>query len=224
MQVRRLLTRSALAVAAVVCGWFVFCCLLLAAYHWVNPPVTTVQMQRQVESWFSDDDYKFQQRWTPLSGIPLEVQRAVIAAEDGAFYQHSGVDWDELGIVLDDAWHGEGMRGASTITQQLVKNLFLTTHSSVFRKLPEYLLTPVAEMVLSKDRILELYLNEIEWGPGVWGVGAAAEYHYDRLVAKLNRRRAARLAACVPAPRSRRPQQMDDYSRVILNRMASRGW
>lgn len=197
---------------------------MLAAYHWVNPPVTTVQMQRRVESWFSRDDYNFQQRWTPLSGIPQGVQHAVIAAEDGAFYQHSGVDWDELGIVLNGAWRGERMRGASTITQQLVKNLFLTTHSSVFRKLPEYLLTPMAEMVLSKDRILELYLNEIEWGPGVWGVGAAAEYHYNRPVANLNRRQAARLAACVPAPRSRRPRQMDGYSRVILDRMASRGW
>ena len=216
--------RLVLAVAAIVCGWFALCCLALLSYRWVDPPVTTVQMQRRVESWFSDGEYKIQHRWTPLGGIPLEVQRAVIAAEDGAFYQHSGIDWDELGIVLDGAWQGEGMRGASTITQQLVKNLFLTTHSSVFRKLPEYLLTPVAEMVLSKDRIFELYLNEIEWGPGVWGIGAAAQHHYNRPVENLNRRQAARLAACVPAPRSRRPTQMDDYSRVILDRMASRGW
>jgi monofunctional biosynthetic peptidoglycan transglycosylase len=82
--------------------------------------------------------------------------------------------------------------------------------------LPEYALTPVAEIVLGKDRILELYLNEIEWGPGVWGAGAAAEFHYDKPAERLGRNEAARLAACVPAPRTRRPNRMDAYSSIIL--------
>jgi monofunctional biosynthetic peptidoglycan transglycosylase len=127
-------------------------------------------------------------------------------------------------IVVDDARSGRRVRGGSTITQQLVKNLFLTTHSSVFRKLPEYALTPVAERVLGKDRILELYLNEIEWGPGIWGVGAAAQYHYNKPAERLGRNEAARLAACIPAPRTRRPNRMDSYSGIILERMGSRGW
>ena len=215
---RRLLKIAAASVA----GWYFACCLLLVAYRWVNPPFTTVQIQRRLEGLFSG--YEAKQRWTPLAAIPLRVQRAVIAAEDGAFYEHSGVDWAELGLALESAREGGRLRGASTLTQQLVKNLFLTTHSSLWRKLPEYALTPVAEAVLPKERILELYLNEVEWGPGVWGVAAAAEHHYRSRLVSLSRRRAARLAACLPAPRSRRPQQMNDYSQVILERMRSRGW
>ncbi|MDA1234401.1 MAG: monofunctional biosynthetic peptidoglycan transglycosylase [Acidobacteria bacterium] len=214
----------ALVAASAIVGWYLICCALLVAYRWVNPPVTTVQMQRRIESWFSAGGYQSRQRRIPLQQIPRDLQRAVIAAEDGAFYEHSGVDWQEMQIVVDDARSGRRVRGGSTITQQLVKNLFLTTHSSVFRKLPEYALTPVAELVLSKDRILELYLNDIEWGPGVWGVGAAAQFHYNKPAERLSRNEAARLAACIPAPRTRRPSRMDTYSGTILERMRSRGW
>lgn len=216
--------RVALIATSVVLGWYLSCCALLVSYRWMNPLVTTVQVQRRVESWFSAGDYQSRQRWIPLAQIPRDLQRAVIAAEDGAFYEHAGVDWEEMRIVVDDARRGRRVRGGSTITQQLVKNLFLTTHSTVFRKLPEYALTPVAELALSKDRILELYLNEIEWGPGVWGVGAAAQYHYNKPAERLGRNEAARLAACIPAPRTRRPNRMDSYSGIILQRMAGRGW
>ncbi len=216
--------RFAVVAASAAVGWYLICCALLVSYRWVNPLVTTVQVQRRIESWFSADNYESRQRWIPLRQIPRDLQRAVVAAEDGAFYDHSGVDWDEMRIVVDDARRGRRVRGGSTITQQLVKNLFLTTHSSIFRKLPEYALTPVAEMALSKDRILELYLNEIEWGPGVWGVGAAAQYHYNKPAERLGRNEAARLAACIPAPRTRRPNRMDSYSGIILQRMAGRGW
>lgn len=214
----------ALAAVLAVVGWFLVCCLLLVSYRWVNPPVTTVQMQRRVESWFTAGDYESRHRWVPLKQIPRDLQRAVIAAEDGAFYDHSGVDWKEMRIVMEDARSGRRVRGGSTITQQLVKNLFLTTHSSVLRKPPEYALTAVAELVLGKDRILELYLNEIEWGPGVWGIGAAAQYHYKKPAERLGRYEAARLAACIPAPRTRRPGRMNTYSGIILKRMSSRGW
>ncbi|MCJ7753738.1 MAG: transglycosylase domain-containing protein, partial [Thermoanaerobaculales bacterium] len=163
-----------LIAASAILGWFLICCALLVSYRWADPLVTTVQMQRRVESWFSAEDYESRQRWTPLKQIPRDLQHAVIAAEDGAFYEHSGVDWKELQIVAADARSGRRVRGGSTITQQLVKNLFFTTHRNPLRKVLEYGLTPVAEWALSKDRILELYLNEIEWGPGVWGVGAAA--------------------------------------------------
>lgn len=198
--------------------------MALISYRWINPPFTTVQLQRRIESIFSDGAYQPEQRRLQLKAIPIEVQHAVIAAEDGAFYDHHGIDWAEMRIVVEDAAEGRRVRGGSTLTQQLVKNLFLTTHSTVLRKIPEYALTPVAEAVLSKDRILELYLNEVEWGPGVWGVGAAAQHHYGQPVERLGREQAARLAACLPAPRSRRPQRMDRYSQVILERMRSRGW
>jgi monofunctional biosynthetic peptidoglycan transglycosylase len=152
------------------------------------------------------------------------LQRAVIAAEDGRFYDHAGIDWQELGKVLDEREQRGRLRGGSTITQQLVKNLFLTTHSNPLRKGLETPIVPLAELLLSKQRMLELYLNVIEWGPGVYGVEAAARYHYGVPAAKLSRDQAARLAACIPSPLRRRPQRMDSYSSVILTRMASRGW
>jgi monofunctional biosynthetic peptidoglycan transglycosylase len=183
-----------------------------------------VQTQRRVESFFSEKPYKKQQAFVSLDQIPLTLQRAVIAAEDGRFYDHAGIDWQELGKVLDEREHRGRLRGGSTITQQLVKNLFLTTHSNPLRKGLETPIVPLAEILLSKQRILELYLNVIEWGPGVYGVEAAARYHYGVPAAKLSREQAARLAACIPSPLRRRPQRMDSYSSVILTRMASRGW
>jgi monofunctional biosynthetic peptidoglycan transglycosylase len=214
----------AVAAAAAIAGWYFVCCALLVSYRWVNPPVTIVQMQRRVESWFSGGDYDARQRWTPLNQIPRLVQHAVIAAEDGAFYEHSGIDWKEMQLVIDEARARGRVRGGSSITQQLVKNLFFTTHRNPVRKVLEYGLAPVAEWALGKDRILELYLNEIEWGPGIWGVGAAAQFHYNKPAGRLSRNEAARLAACLPAPLTRRPSRMDAYSSIILERMSSRGW
>src|SRR5581483_1576003 len=115
-------------------------------------------------------------------------------------------------------------RGASTITQQLVKNLFLTTSRSFLRKAIEAALTPPAELILGKDRILELYLNVIEWGPGIYGAEAASEAWYRVSAAQVNREQAARLAAMIPAPLHRRPTRMTEYSAVILERMRGMGW
>lgn len=218
--VRRALRFILIAVAAL----YVLCALMLAALRWINPPFTMVQAQRRIESVFSGKPYEKQRTFVPLSQIPLHLQRAVIAAEDGRFYDHNGIDWQELGKVLDERQRRGRLRGASTITQQLVKNLFLTTHSNPLRKGLETPMVPLAELLLSKRRILELYLNEIEWGPGVYGVEAAARYHYGVAAAKLSRDQSARLAACIPSPLRRRPQRMDSYSSVILSRMSSRGW
>jgi len=197
---------------------------MLVSLRWINPPFTGVQLQRRIEALASGADYRSKHEFTPLEQMPLALRRAVLAAEDGAFYEHSGVDWAELRKALDEAAEGGRLRGASTISQQLVKNLFFTTHRSPVRKLIEYTLTPPAELLLTKDRILELYLNEIEWGPGVWGAAAAAEHHYGIGLQSLTREQAARLAACIPAPLTRRPQRMDRYAAIILERMAARGW
>ena len=116
------------------------------------------------------------------------------------------------------------MRGASTITQQLVKNLFLTTSRSFVRKGIEFTLVPLAERILGKRRILELYLNVIEWGPGVYGAEAAAQYHYGIPAARVNREQGARLAAILPSPLRRRPARMNEYSARILERMSKMGW
>jgi monofunctional biosynthetic peptidoglycan transglycosylase len=163
--------------------------------------------------------------FVPLTYISPNLRRAVIAAEDGRFYQHHGLDLVELGKVIDEAAKaGEPDRGASTITQQLVKNLFLTTRGSYLRKVAEVPLALLAELILSKDRILELYLNVVEWGPGVFGAEAAARHHYHTSSAALSRDQAARLAACLPSPRRWRPQQMDRYSNIILQRMRRMGY
>jgi monofunctional biosynthetic peptidoglycan transglycosylase len=160
----------------------------------------------------------------PLKTLGPNLPRAVIAAEDTRFYQHHGVDWSGMRqAVHDDMQRGKFWRGGSTITQQLVKNVFLTTHGSFARKLIEVPLSLLAELVLPKQRILELYLNVIEWAPGIYGGQAAAEHYYDLPAALLSGEQAARLAACLPAPRTCRPQRMNAYAAEILRRMRSTG-
>lgn len=189
------------------------------------PPTTMVQTQRRIEALVTGRDYQKRMQWRPLSALPRHVPRAVVAAEDTRFYDHDGFDWEEFERAGERARRtGEARRGASTITQQLVKNLFLTTHRSVLRKAAEYALTPAAELILPKARILELYVNVIEWGPGVYGVEAAARHHYDVAAGKLTRAQATRLAAVIPAPRTRRPSRMGSYARVIDGRMRAMGW
>ena len=114
--------------------------------------------------------------------------------------------------------------GGSTITQQLVKNLFLTTERSFVRKGVESSLVPLTEAFLTKDRILELYLNVIEWGPGIYGAEAASQHYYRTQASHVTREQAARLAAIIPAPLKWKPAQMDDYTAVILERMQQTGW
>jgi monofunctional glycosyltransferase len=119
---------------------------------------------------------------------------------------------------------GERTRGASTITQQLVKNLFFGTGGSIFRKGAEFTLVPVAEFVLGKQRILEIYLNVVEWGPGIYGAESACRTYDGTAVRHIDREQAARLAAILPAPLKRRPERMNNYSSVILRRMGQMGW
>ena len=205
-------------------GFYAYCTVTLVGLRWFIPIATGVQMQRRVESFFQEGAYRPVQIFVPLDYVPIHVQRAVIAAEDGRFYEHGGIDWLELEKVFEEVETRGRLRGGSTISQQLVKNLFLTTHRSPIRKALELTLVPIAEIVLSKDRILELYLNHIEWGSGIWGVEAASRHYYGTSVNRLGREQAARLAACIPDPRRRRPSQMGAYSEIILERMRSRGW
>jgi monofunctional biosynthetic peptidoglycan transglycosylase len=148
----------------------------------------------------------------------------VIAAEDGRFFQHHGFDWHQMQIAAEEDLEGERTRGASTLTQQLVKNLFFGTSRSILRKGAEASLVPVAEAVLGKQRILELYLNVVEWGPGIYGAEAASYFYYRTPARNIGREEAARLAAVLPGPLKRRPDRMNRYSAIILNRMQQMGW
>ena len=213
------------ALLALVVGYFVACALLLVAYRWVEPPATTVQAQRLVEAAVAGEPYVLRYAPVPEEGQDDDLRHAAVASEDGRFYTHNGFDWDELQAARDDAERtGRPMRGASTITQQLVKNLFLTTHRSVVRKAAEVPLTVLAELVLPKDRILTLYLDVAEWGPGVFGAEAAAAHHYGTTADALTREQAARLVAVLPAPLDRRPQDMGRTSDRILRRMRQMGY
>jgi monofunctional biosynthetic peptidoglycan transglycosylase len=198
--------------------------LILVAARWIDPPTTTVHIQRRLQAWIHHKPYRERYNFIPLSQISPDLQHAVIAAEDSHFYQHHGFDWHEIQIAAEDDLEGERTRGASTITQQLVKNLFFGTGRSFLRKGAEATLVPVAEIVLGKRRILEIYLNVVEWGPGIYGADSACRYYDETAARNIRRQQAARLAAILPAPLKRRPERMNHYSAIILNRMGQMGW
>jgi monofunctional biosynthetic peptidoglycan transglycosylase len=222
---KKRLIRWLSAVVLFLIGLHVLWAGALLMLRFVNPPTTGVQIQRRIESFFAPGSYKKRQTFVPLRRLSPQLRHAVIAAEDGNFYRHYGIDWGQVRHVIEDsADAGEVTRGASTIPQQLVKNLFFTTHRNPVRKAFEYTLAPMAVMILGRDRLLELYLNVIEWGPGVFGIEAAAEYHYHTPAAALGREQSARLAAILPSPRRRKPERMNQYSAIIQDRMRALGW
>jgi monofunctional biosynthetic peptidoglycan transglycosylase len=198
--------------------------LILVAARWIDPPTTAVRMERRLQAWIHHTPYREQFTFVPLSQISPDLQHAVIAAEDARFYQHHGFDWHALEIAAEDDMEGGRIRGGSTLTQQLVKNLVFGTGGSILRKGAEFTLVPVAELVLGKQRILELYLNEVEWGPGVYGAEPACRYYYRTSARNIGREQSARLAAILPLPLERRPDHMNQYSELILERMRQMGW
>ena len=193
--------------------------LTLVAARWIDPPTTAVHMERRLQSWIHHTPYHERYVFVPLSQISPDLQHAVIAAEDARFYQHHGFDWHAIQLAAQDDLEGGRIRGGSTITQQLVKNLFFGTGRSFLRKGAEFTLVPVAELVLGKHRILELYLNVVEWGPGMYGAESACRYYYKTSARNIDRQHSAQLAAILPLPLKRRPDRMNRYSAIILERM-----
>lgn len=218
------LARTIWFCAAVLVGAWSCAALLLVSLRWVDPPSTVVQVQRRIQSLLDGKAYRKQYTFVPLGQISPQLQHAIVAAEDARFYQHHGFDWKEIRTAAEEDLADRRSRGASTITQQLVKNLFFGTGRSWVRKAAEASLVPVAEFALGKQRILELYLNVVEWGPGVYGAEAAAESYYSTSARKLDRPRALRLAAILPAPLRRRPERMGWYVGIIEVRMRQMGW
>ena len=203
-----------LAITIVAC--WLMAALTLVAFKWIDPPTTAVHIERRVEAWIHHKPYRLRYQFVPLSEISPNLQHAVIAAEDGRFYEHHGFDWHAIQLAAEeDEKGGHRLRGGSTI---------LGTSRSYLRKAAEFTLVPVAELVLGKQRILELYLNEVEWGPGIYGVEAASRAYYGKSARKIDRDEAARLAAILPLPLKRRPDRMDHYSEIILDHMREMGW
>jgi monofunctional glycosyltransferase len=210
-------------VIAVALIWSLAALILLSA-RWIEPPTTAVHIQRHLQAWIHHTPYHERYRFVPLDQISLNLQHAVIAAEDARFYEHHGFDWHQIQIAAENDLEGGRTRGASTITQQLVKNLFFGTGRSFLRKGAEFTLVPVAELVLGKRRILEIYLNVVEWGPGIYGAESACRFYDATAARNIDRQQAARLAAILPAPLKRRPDRMNDYSALILERMRQMNW
>lgn len=145
----------------------------------------------------------YDRRWVPIEEISPNLQYSVIMSEDGQFCSHWGIDWREMKSVIDDAMAGEETRGASTIPMQAVKNLFLWNSRSFIRKALEAPLAVYFDGVLTKKRILEIYLNVVEWGPGIYGAQSASLYHFGKAAADLTPREAALLAVSLPNPLDR---------------------
>lgn len=169
---------------------------------------------------------KIRTQWVPYERISIHLKRAVIAAEDGKFTKHEGFDFDAIQYAHQkNLKMGRLVAGGSTITQQLAKNLFLSSEKTPWRKLQEAFITLMLEKVMSKRRILEIYLNVIEWGQGVFGAEAAARHYYGISAASITARQAARLAAMIPNPRfygdRRQTTRLSRKSGIILGRMAA---
>jgi monofunctional glycosyltransferase len=178
---------------------------LLVLFRFVPVPLTPLMVIRLIEGEALHKD------WVPLTQIAPALRQAVVAAEDNRFCDHSGFDWTALGEVLDELRAGGRPRGASTITMQTAKNLFLWPDRSLLRKGLEAWLTPQIELLWNKRRILEVYLNIAEMGPGIYGAQAAAERYFGKSAADLGRLEASLLAAALPNPRAWSPAAPTEY-------------
>lgn len=197
-------------------------------WYWVrhNPESTSfmrASLQRLREK---NPHAKLKQHWTSYAHISRQLKRAVIVAEDATFSKNDGFDWEGIQIALEkDQRRGRIVAGGSTITQQLAKNLFLSGERTLWRKGEEAVITVMLEMLMKKQRILEIYLNVAEWGDGIFGAEAAARHYYNVSAASLNAEEAARLAAMLPRPRyyerNRDSKFLRRYSNIIRERMPS---
>ena len=178
--------------------------VLLHILWWVdhNPDSTAFMQARLEVMQTTSPKAKLQQQWVPYARISTHLKRAVIAAEDSKFVEHNGFDWTGIETAFaKNLRQGKIVAGGSTITQQLAKNLFLSGHRTPWRKAQEAVITFMLEQLLSKRRILEIYLNVIEWGDGVFGAEAAARHYFHGSAKALGPAEAARLAAMIPNPR-----------------------
>ncbi|MFS0825492.1 monofunctional biosynthetic peptidoglycan transglycosylase [Pseudomonas phoenicis] len=174
--------------------------LLVLVFRWVPPPGTALMVERKVQSWFGGEAIDLQRDWQPWDAISDNLKVAVIAGEDQKFASHWGFDVSAIQAAISHNERGGSVRGASTLTQQVAKNLFLWPGRSWLRKGLEAWFTGWMELLWSKERILEVYLNSAEWGPGVFGAQAAARYHFGVDASRLTRQQAAQLAAVLPSP------------------------
>lgn len=243
---RRILGSLILLPSGILLLWFLFLPWPIAL-RWRNPRETSFMEYRMKEAHRAGTELSLQHEWVHLDGISPNLRRAVLTAEDDRFYQHGGIDWkalsEEVGYEADSAFswwsprdlralrkalsfaiaHRDEIKGRSTITQQLAKNLYFTPRRSMLRKVSEAVVTKRLELFLPKDRILEIYLNVAEWGPGIFGAEAASRAYFHKSARDLSLDQAAALAATLPHPLtsnpSYRPSQMEWRKTLILGRL-----
>lgn len=210
-----------LIVLAAIQFWF-----LVHVWYWAgHNPESTAFMRARLEILQEDNPRaRLRQQWVPYQRISGHLKRAIVAAEDAKFVAHNGFDWEGIQKAYEkNLREGEIVAGGSTITQQLAKNLFFSGERAWWRKAQEAAVAVMLETIMSKRRILEIYLNVIEWGDGVFGAEAAARYHYGSSAAGLSAEQAARLTAMVPSPRRYGPGSDTAYlqrrTQTILVRM-----
>ncbi|GIZ12572.1 monofunctional biosynthetic peptidoglycan transglycosylase [Pseudomonas sp. NCCP-436] len=174
--------------------------LLVLALRWLPPPATALMLERKIESWSSGQSLSLKRQWRPWQELPDSLKMAVIAGEDQKFAEHWGFDVQAIRAALAHNQSGGSLRGASTLSQQVAKNLFLWSGRSWLRKGLEAWFTSLIELLWSKERILEVYLNSVEWGDGIFGAEAAAQHHFGIGAPYLNTQQASQLAAVLPNP------------------------
>jgi len=224
MSVKRLAGRLLLALLALVLLYQLWVFLHILWWRTHNPESTAFMEARLEVLREKNPDAEIRHRWVPYGRISKNLKRAVIAAEDARFVEHQGFDWEGIRHAYEkNLKKGRIVAGGSTISQQLAKNLFLSTRRTPWRKLQEAVITVMLEAILSKRRILEIYLNVIEWGNGVFGAEAASRHYYGTSAANLSAWQAAALAATIPNPRyydsHRSSRYLARHTGVIVRRM-----
>jgi monofunctional biosynthetic peptidoglycan transglycosylase len=188
--------------------------LSVLLFRWVNPPTTSFMLQRQ---WSADGDLELHYQWTDWQDISPHIKMAAIASEDQSFASHWGIDLKSVQQAIREYEHGRGLRGASTITQQVAKNLYLWADQSYIRKGIEAYFAVLIELFWPKQRILEIYLNIVEFGDGVYGVQAAAQRYLNTTAANLSKWQSAFMVTALPAPKR---YNLDNPSEYMLERSA----
>ena len=198
----RALLFAVAALAILAFAWTLWIAAHIGWYRYYPPGETAFMAERLAEARAKNPKATIRYTWVPYARISPNLKRAMVAAEDAKFTEHAGFDWDGIESAFEkNRRKGQVVAGGSTITQQLAKNLFLTPSRSYVRKAEEAVITVMLETMLPKRRILELYLNVIEWGTGVFGAEAAARRYFGVTAAQLSAEQAARLAAMAPNPR-----------------------
>jgi len=205
------ITYYLLIAAGVIFCFILFFILAILSLRWVDPPFTAFTIQ---ENWaeLGVERYNLRDYWVDGEEIPDHLKWAVVASEDQHFWEHRGFDWEAIDEALEERSRGERQRGASTISQQVAKNLFLTPAQSFFRKGVEACITVVIELFWPKERILEVYLNIAEFGPGLFGIGKASMELFGSAPHELEPEESARMAAVLPSPKRMRVEPPSPYA------------